>query len=229
MYILLTAFLVQDAAMSRGSGYGASAADDSPADRSWDADSRYRHAAQHSQRSSSLAVPTDSSRHAGNRASSQQSKQQYSAPAQQISSRHDYAGSGPPDHLQAREASEHHGHDLDKPRTGQRSGQVAAGPTDSQRPQHQEHQHRFEAANDSRWPAEGPEKRQARHSARPAAKPYATDQSLQVISDMQMCWHFLFASVLTSLTLIILNLDFQCRDDLSESKLVSSVGTTFRD
>ena len=167
--------------MSRRSGYGASAADDSPAERSWDADSQHRHTAQHSQRSSSLVVPTDSSRHAGNRASSQQTEQQNSAPAQQMSSRHDYAGSGPPDHLQAREMSEHRSLDLDKPSTGQGSGQVAAGPTDRRRPQHQEHQHSFESANDSRWPAEGPEKRQARDSARPAAKPYATDQSLQVI------------------------------------------------
>jgi len=170
-------FPVQDAVMSSGSGYGASAVDDSPANRSWDADSRHRHAAQHSQRSSSLAVPTDSSRHAGNRASSQQSKQQNSDPAQQMYSRHDHTGSGPPDHLQAKEMPEHHSLDLDKPRTGQGSGQLAAGPTVRQRPQHQEHQHRFESANDNRWPAEGSEKRQARDFARPAAKPYATDQS----------------------------------------------------
>ena len=169
--------------MSRGSGYGASAADDSPASTSWDADSWHRHAAQHSQRSSTLVVPTDSSRHAGNRATSQQSKQQNSAPAQQMCSTRDYAGSGPSDHLQTREMSEHHSLDLNKPRTIQGSGQVAAGPTHSQRPQHQEHQHRIcnQSANGSRWPAEGPEKRQARDSARPAAKPYATDQSLQVI------------------------------------------------
>ncbi len=177
--------------MSRGSGYGASAADDSSADRSWDADSRHRHAAQHSQRSSSLAVHTDSSRHAVNRASSQQSKQQHSDPAQQMCSRHDYAGSGQPDHVQARETSEHHRIDLDKPRTGQGSGQVAAGPIDSQRPQHQEHQHRFESANDSRSPAEGFEKRQARDAARPAAKPYATDQSLQVTHQLFRHTHVL--------------------------------------
>lgn len=192
--------------MSRGSDCGASAADDSPADRSWDADSWHRHAAQHSQRSSSLAVPTDNSRHAGNRASSQQVKQQSNAPAQQMCSRHDYAGSGPPDHLQARETSEHHSLDLDKSRAGQGSGQVAAGPTDSQRPHHQEHQHRFwnQSINDNRCPAEGPKERQARDSARPAAKPYATDQSLQVILPLFRHTDVLAFPVAFSLTSIIL-------------------------
>ncbi|DBA90582.1 TPA: hypothetical protein ACH3X1_003818 [Trebouxia sp. C0004] len=179
--------LNRDAAVSRGSAYGASAADDRPPNSSWDADSWHRHAAQHNQRSSSLAVPTANSRHIGNRASSQQVKQQSSAPAQQMGSRHDYDGSGLPAHLQARETSEHHSLDLE-PGTGQGSGQVAAGPTDNERPQHQEHQHRFcnQTANDSRWPAEGPVDRQARDSVRPAAKPYATDQSLQaMIRDSQ--------------------------------------------
>ena len=189
--------------MSRGSGYSVSAADDSPANRSADADSRHRYAAQHSQRSSSLAVPTDNSRHAGNRASSQQSKQQNSAPAQQMCRRHDYAGSGPSDHLQARETSEHHSLDLDKPRRGQGSGQVAAGPTDSHRSEHQEHQHRLsnQSAHDSRWPAEGPKKRQARDFARPAAKPYATDQSLQVTHQL---FRHTDVLALTLWTLIIL-------------------------
>ncbi|KAL0042654.1 hypothetical protein WJX79_006900 [Trebouxia sp. C0005] len=180
--------LNRDAAMRRGSGYGASAAEDSPPNRSWDAESWHTHAAQHSQRSSSLAVPTDSSKNLDIRASSQQFKQQSGSPAQQRCSRHDYAGSGLPDHLQVREMSEHHSLDLDKSRTGQGSGQVAADLTDSQRSQHQDHHHRFcnQSMHDSRWPAEGSEERPARDSAKSAAKPYATDQSLQaMIRDSQ--------------------------------------------
>ena len=183
--------------MRRGSGYGASAAEDSPPNRSWDAESWHTHAAQHSQRSSSLAVPTDSSKNLDVRASSQQFKQQSGSPAQQRCSRHDYAGSGRPDHLQVREMSEHHSLDLDKSRTGQGSGQVAADLTNSQRSQHQDHHHRFcnQSMHDSRWPAEGSEERPARDSAKSAAKPYATDQSLQVTYRLfrhtDECWHFL--------------------------------------
>ena len=176
---------VQDARTSTGSAHAASPADHDPVGRAQYADSLQTnedtpHAhtfhRSHSARFRSRAPSDQLAGSSGTRAATMH------ADNDDLNSQH----SRPVPEQSSRQPLQDVSRSLDTWKAGDQSEQsshLAAGSPASRRLPQEDHQHRLHghhAATPGSWPLEGAEQANAGRSSVPAAKPYATDQSLQV-------------------------------------------------